>query len=233
MAPINGILTLVPFSPEDDSLAVSSMMGEAICEDVMAITKAFGLRAPLTVAFTDFDKMDGFPELVKQLPAADRLKAVGQSFPPSLSASTDQLATVSAVTCGRLTELIGGKLGGPGSANQMLANRKFIALMARIRLTLIARIKAVLNNALNFSAPGAGSPMLAGCYLMATDTMADRRAFVRGMFDRMLAVQAELDWTPARVSSDIWSRRMSGLLKILNLALVLGIIGIVVWRSMR
>jgi hypothetical protein len=53
------------------------------------------------------------------------------------------------------------------------------------------------------------------------------------MFDRMLAVQAELDWTPAKVSADIWSRRMAGLLKILNLALVLGIIGIVVWRSMR
>jgi hypothetical protein len=104
--------------------------------------------------------------------------------------------------------------------------------MARIRLTLIARIKAVLNNALNFTAPGAGSTMLAGCYVMATDTMADRRAFVRGMFDRMLAVQAELDWTPAKVSSDTWSRRMAGLLRILNVGLVLGFIGLIVWRWM-
>jgi hypothetical protein len=68
---------------------------------------------------------------------------------------------------------------------------------------------------------------------MATDAMADRRAFVRGMFDRMLAVQAELDWTPAKVSADVWSRRMAGILKIVNVALVLGIIGIILWRSMK
>ena len=230
LAPINGILSLVPFSPEDESLAVCTLIGQAICEDVVAITKAFGLRVPLTVAFTDLDKMEGFPELLKQMPAADRLKAVGQAFPPSLSASADQLATISAVVSGRLAELIASKLGGAGSANQLLANRKLIALMARIRLTLLARVKVVLTNALNFSAPGAGSPMLAGCYVMATDTMADRRAFVRGMFDRMFAVQAELDWTPAKVSADIWSRRLAGTLRILNLGLVLGVIGILVWR---
>jgi hypothetical protein len=233
LAPVNGILSLVPFSPEDDALATCKTMGQAICEDVMTVTKAFGLRVPLTVAFTDLDKMEGFPELIKHLPAVDRLKAVGQSFPPSLSATADQLATVSAVTCGRLAELVAGKLGNAGSANQLLVNRKFIALMARIRLTMIARINAVLDNALNFSAPGAGSPMLAGCYVMATDAMADRRAFVRGMFDRMLAVQAELDWTPAKVSADVWSRRMAGILKIVNVALVLGIIGIILWRSMK
>ena len=230
LAPINGILSLVPFSPEDESLAVCTLIGQAICEDVVAITKAFGLRVPLTVAFTDLDKMEGFPELLKQIPAADRLKAVGQAFPPSLSASADQLATISTVVSGRLAELIASKLGGAGSANQLLANRKLIALMARIRLTLLARVKVVLTNALNFSAPGAGSPMLAGCYVMATDTMADRRAFVRGMFDRMFAVQAELDWTPAKVSADIWSRRLAGTLRILNLGLVLGVIGILVWR---
>jgi hypothetical protein len=72
--------------------------------------------------------------------------------------------------------------------------------------------------------------MLAGCYVMATDTMADRRAFVRGMFDRMLAVQAELDWTPARVSTDAWSRRVAGILKIVNIGLILGFIGLVFWR---
>jgi hypothetical protein len=53
------------------------------------------------------------------------------------------------------------------------------------------------------------------------------------MFDRMLAVQAELDWTPAKVSADVWSRRMAGILKIVNVALVLGIIGIILWRSMK
>jgi len=233
LAPINGILSLVPFSPENDALTLCTMMGQAICEDVVAITKSFGLRVPLTVAFTDLDKLDGFPELIKQLPAAERLKPVGQSFPPSLSASADQLATLSAVTCGRLTELIAGKLGGTGSANQLLANRKFIALVARLRLTLIERIKAVLDNALNFSAPGAGSPMLSGCYVMATDTMADRRAFVRGMFDRMLAVQAELDWTPAKVSADTWSHRTAGFLKLLNIGLVLAFIGLIFWRSMQ
>jgi hypothetical protein len=68
---------------------------------------------------------------------------------------------------------------------------------------------------------------------MATDTMADRRAFVRGMFDRMLAVQAELDWTPAKLATDTWSRRMAGSLQILNIGLVLGFIGLIFWRSLR
>jgi hypothetical protein len=233
LAPINGIVSLVPFTPEDDSLPAYTMMGQAICEDVMVVTKAFGLRAPLTVAFTDFDRMDGFPELLKQIPAAERTSAVGQPFPPALAASPAQIANISAVTCGVLSERIAGRLGGAGSANQPVANRKFIALMARIRLTLIDRIKAVLDNALSFTAPGAGPTMLAGCYVMATDTLADRRAFVRPMFDRVLAVQAELDWTPAQLSIDAWSRRAAGVLKIVNIGLLLGFVGLVFWRVMR
>jgi hypothetical protein len=34
------------------------------------------------------------------------------------------------------------------------------------------------------------------------------------------------------VSADIWSRRMADLLKILNVGLVLGFIGLIIWRSM-
>ena len=233
VAPINGILSLVPFSPDDESLSAYTMMGQAICEDVVSITNAFGLRVPLTVAFTDCDKMDGFPELIKQLSAAERTKAVGQAFPPSLAVSADQLATISAATCSRLTELIAGKLSISAAADQVLANRKLVALMARISLTLIVRIRTVLENALSFSAPGAGATMLSGCYVMATDVMADRRAFVRGVFDRMIAVQADLDWTPARVSTDIWSRRLAGILRILSIPLLLGAIGLIFWRSMK
>ena len=59
------------------------------------------------------------------------------------------------------------------------------------------------------------------------------RAFVRGVFDRMIAVQADLDWTPARVSTDIWSRRLAGILRILSIPLLLGAIGLIFWRSMK
>jgi len=231
LAPINGILSLVPFTPAEEAVPTYAMMGQAVCDDVVVVTKAFGLRVPLTVAFTDFERMDGFPELLKQTPAAEqRTTAIGQAFPPSLAVSTEQIAKISTVTSGLLQAQIASKLGGSGSVNQPLVNRALIELMMRIRLTLIDRIKTVLENALNYAAPGAGPTMLAGCYVMATDTMADRRAFVRGMFDRMLAVQAELDWTPARVSTDAWSRRVAGILKIVNIGLILGFIGLVFWR---
>ena len=230
LAAINGVLALVPFTPDDESLPFYTMMGQAICEDVVVVTRSFGLRAPLTVAFTDFDKLDGFPELLKQMPAAQRTMAVGQAFPPSRAVTADQLTMVGAATCARLTEQVAARLGRNESANQPLVNRKLISLMTRVRLTAHERVNAVLGNAAGFSAPGAGAPMLAGCFIMATDTMADRRAFVRGMFERMLGVQAELDWTPTQLSSDAWRRRTATLLKIVNVCLVLAFVGLIVRR---
>lgn len=230
LAAINGILSLVPFTADDDSLPYYTMMGQAICEDVSVATRSFGLRAPLTVAFTDFDKMEGFPELLKQMPAAQRTMAVGQTFPPSRGVTADQLSMVGAATCARLTDQVAARLARSEAASQPLVNRKLIGLMTRMRLTALDRVNAVLGNAAGFSSASAGAPMLAGCFLMATDTMSERRAFVRGMFERMLGVQAELDWTPAQLSTDAWRRRTATLLKIVNICLVVVFVGLIVRR---
>jgi hypothetical protein len=233
VAPINGIMALVPFVPPDEPLAAYTTMGQAICDDVLAITKAFGLRVPLTVAFTDFDKLEGFPELTTHFAASERTQALGQAFPPSIGPSADQLAAIGTATCRRLIELMGSKFSGSNMDDHAVTNRTLITLMAGIRLTLIDRIKAVLGQALNFSAPGAGPTMLSGCYVMGTDVTADRRAFVRGVFERMIAVQAELDWNPIRVSTDRWCHRLASLLRILCVSLVLGAVGLILWRTAR
>ena len=45
-----------------------------------------------------------------------------------------------------------------------------------------------------------------------------------------LGVQAELDWTPAQLSTDAWRRRTATLLKIVNICLVVVFVGLIVRR---
>lgn len=230
LAPINGVLALVPFSGDDEALPFYTLMGQAVCEDMVVATRAFGLRAPLTVAFTDLERLEGFAELLAQMPAAQRSPAVGQSFPPSRAASAEDASKVGASSAARLMEQIGVRLGRSESANQPALNRVLIGLLTRFRLAAPARVEAVMVNALGFSAPRAGAPMLAGCYLTATGTAAERRAFVRGTFERMIGVQAELDWTPAQVTADAWRGRVARVLRIVNVVLILATVGLIIRR---
>jgi hypothetical protein len=80
---------------------------------------------------------------------------------------------------------------------------------------------------------GQNMPMLAGCYLVALGSKADRRLFTRGLLDRVVNLQGELDWTDDCLRRNTWATRIARSLFALVAAMVLAIAAIVWWKLAR
>jgi hypothetical protein len=75
--------------------------------------------------------------------------------------------------------------------------------------------------------------MLAGCYLAALGSKADGRLFTRGLLERVVNLQGELDWTNDCLSRNGWATRIARGLFAMVAAMVLAIVAIVWWKLAR
>jgi hypothetical protein len=73
-------------------------------------------------------------------------------------------------------------------------------------------------------------PLLAGCYVASISGTASRRAFVRGLLDRVVQLQGELDWTNESLRAEAWAGRMSRVLFAAAAVMFTAIVAIVWWR---
>jgi hypothetical protein len=62
---------------------------------------------------------------------------------------------------------------------------------------------------------------------------ASRRAFVRGLLDRVVQMQGELDWTDESLRAEAWAGRMSRVLFAAAAVMIATIVAIVWWRVSR
>ena len=76
-------------------------------------------------------------------------------------------------------------------------------------------------------------PLLAGCYVASISGNASRRAYVRGLLDRVSQMQGELDWTDESLRAEAWAARMARLLFAAAAVMVAAIVVIVWWRVSR
>jgi hypothetical protein len=74
---------------------------------------------------------------------------------------------------------------------------------------------------------------LAGCYVAAISSDTSRRAFCRGLLDRVVQLQGELDWTDESLRAEAWAGRMSRLLFGAAAVMVIAMVAIVWWRLSR
>ncbi|MFM8827188.1 MAG: hypothetical protein ACKOFT_08940, partial [Actinomycetota bacterium] len=150
-------------------------------------------------------------------------------FSPGLLATPEDLAALAVNASGRFTDIIGELVAEPRAVSRPAANRSMLRLMCRMRTAGVDAITSYLQKAVDFVADAA-PPLLAGCFVMAPGERGDAGFFGRGFFERLVAVQGELEWTQSRLDRDRRYRRMSAVFLALIGLLALAIAGIVAWR---
>lgn len=173
--------------------------------------------------------MTGWKELGAVLAAGDRGKAAGQPFSPGLPATPDDIAALAINASGRFTDIIGELVAEPRTVSRPAVNRSLLRLICRMRTAGVDAITRYLLKAVDFVAD-TNTPLLAGCFVLAAGERGDAGFFGRGFFERLVAVQGELEWTQARLDRDRRYRRLSAFFIALIGLFAVGIAGLVAWR---
>ena len=233
LAPINGIIVMMPLAIDRGANANALVLGQAIGEDLATLMLELGIRAPVTMVAAGLEQDPALPDLVSRLEPAQRLEVSGAAFPPGIVPVVDLLKVAAANTGGPLTDRIEEMLLDPRRIDQQPAHRHLLAMLCRVRLHMVEQISQVLEQAFATELHGPNVPMLAGCYLAALGSKADGRLFTRGLLERVVNLQGELDWTNDSLSRNGWATRIARGLFAMVAAMVLAIVAIVWWKLAR
>lgn len=233
LAPINGVVVIMPLAIDRGADADAVVLGQAIGEDLAALTLELGIRAPVTMVAAGLEQDPAIPDLVSRLEPEQRLEVSGTAIPPGVFPGVELLKAAAANSGGLLTDRIADLLLDPRRLGQQPAHRHLLALLCRVRLHMAEQMSRVLEQAFATDLHGRNTPLLAGCYLAALGPKADRRLFTRGLLERVVNLQGELDWTDDRLGRNGWATRIARGLFAISALMVVAIAAIVWWKALR
>jgi hypothetical protein len=204
ICPINGLMTLLPFELVERS---SGELKSAIQFDLALLREELKVRCQNVVLVTHMHKMEGFRELVERLGPAQVHKRFGKGGTLWSLPEKQRLNALAIHAVGAFEDWI-YSLFRQDSLRGFQHNSKLFMLLARTRRTqFIQKLADVIAG--SFSSDFKDDPELAreqflfgGCYFAATGAAKDAHAFVRGVFDKLIRDQGELEWTPRALQRD-------------------------------
>ena len=239
LASINGVLVLLTLQVNSPADADAVRLGQAVGEDLATITRVLGVRAPVTLLAGVLQDDPAIDDLLPRVDAGKRAAAFGQPFPLGLPPTAEHLHALAFNTTGSLNDRLAELLLDPRRIAEQPANRHLLAMLGRMRLDVSTQIARVLQQAYSTDLHGGTDgrrgvlPLLAGCYVAAISSDTSRRAFCRGLLDRVVQLQGELDWTDESLRAEAWAGRMSRLLFGAAAVMVIAMVAIVWWRLSR
>jgi hypothetical protein len=239
LAAINGVVVLLPLQINRTADAEAASLGQAVGEDLATMTRELGVRAPVTLVAGVLQDDPAIDDLLTRLDAGKRSAACGQPFPLGLPPTPEHLHALAFNATGSLNDRLAELLLDPRRIAQQPANRHLLAMLGRLRLHVSTQIARVLQQAFSPDLHGGVDgrrglmPLLAGCYVASISGNASRRAYVRGLLDRVVQMQGELDWTDESLRAEAWAGRTSRVLFAAAALMVVAIVGIVWWRLSR
>ena len=237
LAPVNGVLvvTTLPLDRPADSEAIA--FGQAVGEDLATLVRLLGVRPPVTFVAASLQDDPAIKDLLARLSPADRAAAAGAAFPTGLTPTPSQLGDLAANVAGSLMDRLVTLLLDPRRIGDQPANRHLLGMLGRLGLIVNRQMALVLTHAF---APGVhggagrdGTPLLAGVAVAAVTPSADKRAFVRGLIERVIALQGELAWTARSLAVDAGARRWARAIGVATLAMVVAAATILWWKATR
>ncbi len=239
LAAINGVVVLLPLQMDHAADAETASLGQAVGEDLATITRVLGMRAPVTLVAGVLQDDPAIEDLLTRLDPGKRAAACGQSFPLGLPPTPEHLHALAFNATGSLNDRLAELLLDPRRITQQPSNRHLLALFGRLRLHVTTQIARVLQQAFSRDLHGGVDgrrgvmPLLAGCYVASISGNASRRAYVRGLLDRVSQMQGELDWTDESLRAEAWAARMARVLFAAAAVMVAAIVVIVWWKVSR
>ncbi len=233
LCPINGILTLLPFALMERSMPEAIEIQRAVHRDLAVAVRVLMVRCPATAVVVGLEEEGGFRELVRRV---GRDRAVGQRFGKGFSLGNppapERLEAFCAHACGAFEDWVyvlfreKGALSKPG-------NTKLYALLCKIRRTVQGRLADILSSGFGRDSEQdatAEAMLFGGCYFAAAGESEDRQAFVKGVFDKLLDQQEELQWTPAAYRQDAKYHQLAQVGLAADTLLLLGFLALLVHR---
>ena len=226
LCPLNGILTLLPWEILEDVVSAHHMP-EAVRTDLETIQQTAKLRCPVTALVVGMEKESGFTELVRRV-GAKRAKEhrFGKGFDVWNPPTDERIDALSAHACGAFEDWVYSLFREKDGLNKP-GNAKCYALLCKIRSQMRARLRNVLLHGYSFDPKDRQAEsraiLFSGCYFAATGETEDRQAFVKNVFEKLLELEEELQWTDQALSEDdryqSWARVATTTSGLLALAL--------------
>ena len=197
LCPVNGILLLQQFDMIQSSSAEASELQRAVNADLSAAQHTLQLRCPVTTLIVGLEHERGFQELVRRV-GPDRVAAqrFGRGHDARTLSTPDELRALCVHVCGAFEDWVytlfreQGALMRPG-------NRWLYGLLCKVRCNLKQRLSDVLAEGFGHNPtqhPNDDPILFSGCYFAATGETSDRQAFVKGVFDKLVEEQENVEW---------------------------------------
>ncbi|HEX4000823.1 MAG TPA: type VI secretion protein IcmF/TssM N-terminal domain-containing protein [Pirellulales bacterium] len=232
---VNGILTLLPMPAIQGSIREAEELQRAVKSDLRTIDRTLELRCPVTALVVGMEQESGFRELVRRV---GRERAVvqrfGQRYDLRSVATAEEMHALCAHVCGAFEDWVytlfreQGALSRPG-------NMQLYSLLCKVQLSVKNRLAEILAGGFGYDPTHAGDPpvLFSGCYFAAIGETEDRQAFAKGVFNKLIEEQEQVEWTPRALASNrhyLWLA-YTGL--ILDAALVVALGAMAAWRWIR
>jgi len=198
VCPINGVLALVQFESIHGTPAELDELRQALRSDLGTLQFATQILAPTTALVVGLEKERGFRELVRRV-GKDRAatQRFGRKFDVRAFPTKDQLTSLAAHVCGAFEDWAYA-LFREENALTRPGNTRLYELLSKVRCGWKERLATVLADSFGCDSTKAGrqnSLFFSGCYLAATGDTPDRRAFARGVIDKLRDEQEFVEWS--------------------------------------
>jgi hypothetical protein len=220
---------LLPFEAVQAGPQSVEELQRAVKSDLTTAQRELQLRSPVSALIVGLERERGFRELVRRV---GRERAATQRFGRRFDVRTlptpDELRNLSAHVCGAFEDWIYTLFREQGSLSRP-GNTRLYSLLCKVRCTLKPRLSGILSDGFGYDAriaPDDDPIPFSGCYFAATGETPDRQAFVRGVIDKLIDEQEQLEWTSRALRSELRYRRLAVLGVAVDL-LLLGAIGVV------
>lgn len=233
LCPINGILTVLPFPLIDRGDDEGVELQNAIRADLETIHQSFRLRCQVVAMVGGMESEAGFRELVRRVGKdAAKMQRFGKGFKVWNLPIPEQVEAVATHASAAFEDWTYALFREKDGLMKNRGNMKLYSLLCKIRTELTTRFKNIL--VLGFACeeqpdPSGTLPLLfGGCYFAATGEKADRQAFVKSVFDKLVEQEEDLDWTNAAVAENARYQRFANLALFASLLLILAMGGMLV-----
>lgn len=224
--PINGILTLLSVQVIEDITAARDVQ-DAVSGDLETVHESLQLCAPVVVMVVGMEAKGGFFELVRRVGMESRSRRFGKGFEVSNRSSEEQMDAFATHACGAFEDWVYHLFQEPGGLDKP-GNGKLYNLLCEIRLRLRARIRSILVNAYGFEPSSESgteqSFLFGGCYFAATGETDDRRAFVHDVFQRLVDLQDDVEWSSQALAANARFHRLAHVGMVLDGILLIALI---------
>jgi hypothetical protein len=196
--PHNGLLTLLSFHCIELNREQANELEGAVRSDLDVLRSSTRLRSPVTALIVDLENEPGFSEMVSRVgPQRAYSQRFGRGYSLEKKATAEELAALSQHVAGAFEDWI-YMLFREQDALYRPGNQQLFALLCKIRCRLKGRLTDILADGFGSEDGREGAlsrNLFSGCYFSLIGTDSGQGAFCKGVFDKLIDEQEQVEWT--------------------------------------